>query len=108
MAIVPIMVMGLVMQPDSVGHLPKIHVASLVAIALHNSTGLSDLKKECPPGQVKSRVVNSDCSTSGDRRDIGYTLSEMPAPIAARASSMTTLQRWRRSGDPNPMSLGAD
>jgi len=50
-------------------------VASLVAIALHNSTGLSDLKKECPPRQVKSRVVNSDCSTSGDKRDIGYALS---------------------------------
>jgi hypothetical protein len=49
-------------------------VASLVAIALHNSTGHSDLENECPPGQVKSRDVNSDRIALGECRDIGYTL----------------------------------
>jgi hypothetical protein len=42
------------------------------------------LQEECPPGQVKSRVANSDCSALGDRRDIGYTLlGGAPVPIAA-------------------------
>jgi hypothetical protein len=27
------------------------------------------------PRQAKSRVVNSDCELSGDRRDIGYARS---------------------------------
>ena len=44
-----------------------------------------DLEQECHPGPVKSRVVNSDCSASGDRRHNGYTLSGGgPALIAAR------------------------
>jgi hypothetical protein len=32
----------MMMQPDSVGHLPKIHGRLPRRIALHNSTGLSD------------------------------------------------------------------
>jgi hypothetical protein len=72
-------------------------VASLVVIALHNPTGLSDLEKECPPRQVKSRVVNSDCSTSGDRRDIGYTFSGRAGSnsAAADASAMTPQGKFK-------------
>jgi hypothetical protein len=69
-------------------------VASLVAIALHNPTGLSDLEKECPLRQVKSRVANSDCSTSGDRPDIGYSLSGKACSNSAAGdtSAMTPLR----------------
>jgi hypothetical protein len=97
------MVMGLMMmQPDSVGHLPKIHGRLPRRIALRNSTGLSDSQKKCPPGHVKSRVANSGYSALGDRRDIGYTLlggahATMAVAIAGGGAALAP-----RKSDPGP------
>jgi hypothetical protein len=64
--------MRLVMQSDSIPHMSKTHGR---LPRRSRSAGLDRPlpRKECHPGQVKSRAVNSGCGLLVERRDIGYT-----------------------------------
>jgi hypothetical protein len=61
-------------------------VASLVAAGLDRPVP----RKECHPGRVKSRAINSGCDLGAERRDIGYTRSG-----GAQVQKRTTISGMR-------------